>query len=352
MRLLDRHIGSYVVKGTLLSLLVLVGLFTLTEFVEDLGSVGKGAYTMPRAIEYMIFKLPGRIFQLFPEAALIGSLMGLGILATNSELAVVRAAGVSTSRICLSVMKAAGVLMIIALFIGEVVAPACEKYAQERRSLALSQHLALKTGGWLRDGSTFIEISEVQADDQMANVSIYEFDKEHNLRVAARAQSAVFAGDHWQLEGLKLSEISEEGVRESRLSKAAWKSELEPELVDIITENPESRSVADLLRYFHYLEENGLSTTRHELALWGKFVHPLAVGVMIFLAIPLVLGMLRTAGLGLRVMIGIFVGIIFYVAQQTAVQMGILFGLTPFLSAFVPTALFFAVGLGLIRRVR
>ena len=106
MKLLDKLIGSYVVRGTLLSLLVLVGLFTLTEFVEDLGSVGKGSYTMPRAIEYMLLKLPGRIFQLFPEAALIGSLMGLGILASNSELIVVRASGVSIGRICLSVMKA------------------------------------------------------------------------------------------------------------------------------------------------------------------------------------------------------------------------------------------------------
>ena len=352
MRLVDRHIGSYVVRGTLLSLLVLVGLFTLTEFVEDLGSVGKGAYTMPRAIEYMIFKVPGRIFQLFPEAALIGSLMGLGVLATNFELAVLRASGVSTGRICLSVMKAAGVLMIIALFVGEVVAPACEEHAQETRALAFSRHLALKTGGWLRDGSTFIEIKEVHADDRMADVSIYEFDNENHLRVAAHAQSARFAGDHWELEGLELSEISEEGVQETRLDKAAWKSELAPELVDIITEKPESQSVADLVRYFRYLEENGLSTTRYEFALWGKFVHPLAVGVMIFLAIPLVLGMLRTSGLGLRVLIGIFVGIIFYVLQQTAVQMGILFGLTPFLSAFAPTALFFGVGLGLIRRVR
>ena len=76
MNLLDRHVGAYVIRGTLLALLVLVGLFTLTEFVEDLESVGKGAYTMSRAIEYMLLKLPGRIFQLFPESALIGSLAG------------------------------------------------------------------------------------------------------------------------------------------------------------------------------------------------------------------------------------------------------------------------------------
>ena len=123
-------------------------------------------------------------------------------------------------------------------------------------------------------------------------------------------------------------------------------------MVDVITEKPESLSAIGLFRYFRYLEENGLSTARYELALWGKLIHPLAVGVMIFLAIPLVLGMLRTVGLGQRVLVGIFVGIAFYVAQQTTAQMGIVYGLTPFLSAVVPTAVFFAVGIWLIRQVR
>ena len=352
MKLLDRLVGSYVIRGTLLSLLVLVGLFTLTEFVEDLESVGKGDYTMPRAVEYMILKLPGRIFQLFPEAALIGSLMGLGVLATNSELIVIRASGVSVGRICLSVMKAGGVLMLAALLIGELVAPICEKHAQEKRSLALSSQLALKTGGWLRDGSTFINIREVVADDQMADIYIYEFDDKNRLRFSTHAMEARYVGDQWLLEDIEQSEVGQGGIVRNKISKAAWKSVFEPELVEVITEKPESLSAIGLFRYFRYLEDNGLSTARYELALWGKLIHPLAVGVMIFLAIPLVLGKLRAVGLGQRVLVGLFVGIAFFVAQQTAVQMGIVYGLTPFLSAIVPTAFFFGVGLWLIRQVR
>lgn len=352
MNLLDRHVGAYVIRGTLLALLVLVGLFTLTEFVEDLESVGKGAYTMSRAIEYMLLKLPGRIFQLFPESALIGSLAGLGILATNSELIVVRASGVSVGRICLSVMKAGGILMLVALLIGELIAPPCEKYAQKKRSLALSNHLSLKTGGWLRDGTTFINIREVLANDRMANIYIYEFDKKNRLRFTTHAREARYVEDQWLLEGIEQSEVNHSAVVRNKISKAAWKSVFEPELVDVITEKPDSLSALGLFRYFRFLEANGLSTSRYRLALWEKLIHPLAVGVMIFLAIPLVLGKLRVAGLGQRILVGIIVGIAFYVTQQTAVQMGIVYGLTPFLSAVVPTASFFAVGLWLIRRLR
>ena len=122
--------------------------------------------------------------------------------------------------------------------------------------------------------------------------------------------------------------------------------------MDVITEKPNSLSALGLFRYFRYLEANGLSTTRYRLALWEKLIHPLAVGVMIFLAIPLVLGKLHAVGLGQRILVGIIVGIAFYVAQQTAMQMGIVYGLTPFLSAVMPTASFFAVGLWLIRQLR
>ena len=146
MTLLDKHIGIHVVWGTTLALLVLLSVFTFTEFVEDLDSVGRGTYSLLRAGEYMVLTLPRRAFELFPISALIGSLLGLGGLASNSELIVVRAAGVSLARITLSVMKAGALLMLVAIVVGEVLAPLCERLAQERRSVALSNQIALKTG--------------------------------------------------------------------------------------------------------------------------------------------------------------------------------------------------------------
>ena len=354
MKLLDRHIGSYVIWGTALTLVVLVGLFTITEFIEDLEKVGRGNYTMVRALEYMLLRLPGRMFQLFPEAALIGSLMGLGALASNSELIVVRASGVSVARIILSVMKAGALLMVIALIVGEGLAPICEKLAQKKHDLALGQQIALRAGQgfWLRDGATFINIRKMFPDERMSDVYIYEFDEQQRLRVSTYASHAHYEGDQWVLEDIKQSELHPDRVENRTSAKAVLQSVFEPELVEVITEKPESLSALGLFRYLRYLQDNELSTTRYELALWGKLISPLATGVMIFLAIPLVLGRLRTAGIGQRIVVGIFVGLAFYVAQQTAVQMGIVYGLTPFLSAIAPTAFFFMVGLWLTRQVR
>ena len=354
MKLIDRYIGRYVVWGTTLALFVLMTLFAFTEFVDDLDRVGRGSYTLTHAFEHLALTAPGLAFELFPIAALIGSLIGLGILAGNSELVVIRASGVSTARITLSVMKAAAVLMVAALIVGEGIAPVTERAANDRKALSVTKRAAPRDGHgfWMRDGSSFINVRQALPDDQMADIYIYEFDDDRALRVASRAARARYEDDQWILEGLRQSVVTESGVTRRTLSEAEWASVVEPELVSVITVNPESLSAFGLYRYLEYLDSNNLSTDRHELALWMKLVAPLATGVMIFLSVPLVLGRLSTVRLGQRVMVGIFVGMVFYVLQQVAAQSGIVYGLTPFLSAIVPTAMFLGIAVWLMRRVR
>lgn len=353
MTLLDKHIGSYVIWGTMLALLVLLALLSFTEFVDDLDSVGKGAYTLGRAIEYLLLTTPRRVFDLFPSAALVGSLVGLGVLSSNSELIVVRAAGVSLARITASVMKAGMVLMLIALIVGEVIAPIADALAHERRTAALADQIATRSGRgfWVRDGSSFISIGRVLRNDRMADIHIYEFDESHRLRVSAHAADAYYRDGQWLLRDIVQSNVDEQRVTTRRLAKAAWTSLFKPELVNVITVKPRSLSAIGLYRHLRYLKENALSTARYELALWSKLFSPLSTGVMIFLAIPLVLGKLRSTGIGQRLLIGILVGIGFHVIQKTAASMGIVYGLTPLLSASAPTVLFFLVALWLSRQV-
>ena len=354
MKLLDRYIGTYVVWGTALALFVLMTLFALTEFVEDLDTVGRGSYTLLKAFEHMALKVPGLAFELFPIAALIGSLLGLGVLAGNSELAVIRAAGVSAFRIALSVMKAGALLMVVALIVGEGLVPISERAAEERRAMAVSKAVRRKAGEgfWMRDGSSFINVRKALPGDRMANVYIYEFDEQNRLRVASKAARAEYHDDQWVLESLQQSLIREQGVQREHVKKAEWSSVVEPDLVNVIAVTPESLSAVGLYKYLDYRRQNNLSTKRYELALWRKFVAPLATGVMIFLSIPLVLGRLSSVGIGARMLVGVIVGMTFYVLQQVAAQSGIVYGLTPMLSATLPTAVFLGVGCWLMRRVR
>jgi len=353
MNLLDRYIARHVISGTLVWLLALVVLFSFIAFVDDLDSIGKGDYSLLRSLEYMALNTPRLAFNLFPLAALIGALMGLGTLASSSELAVIRSSGVSVNRICGAVIGGALVLMAVAVFLGEVVAPPAERLAESRRSVAISDELRTnaRSGFWIRDGNSFINIRKVLPGNRMQDVRIYEFDAEQRLRVATHASRARYEDGKWLLEGIMQSHLSDDVVRGERLGAATWDSLFDPELVALVMVPPEALSVLGLTRYIKYLAENGLDTSRYQLAVWHKFVYPLATGVMIVLAVPMVLGRLKEAGLGQRIVVGVVVGITFHVLNQASGQLGLVYGLSAALSATAPTALFAVAAAWMLRRV-
>jgi len=351
--LVDRYVARHVVNGTFVWLLALVVLFSFISLVDDLGDVGRGDYTMLRALEYMALTTPRRAFDLFPLAALIGALTGLGALAAGSELVVIRSSGVSVYRICAAVLGGALILMLAAIVLGEVVAPPAERLAQSRRSVAIADELRADSasGFWVRDGNSFINIQKVLPGNRMNGVSIYEFDAERRLRVATRASRARYEDGEWVLEGIVQSHIGDGVITRQQVDVATWQALFEPELVTVVTVRPESLSVFGLRRYMGYLNKNGLDVSRYELALWHKFIYPLATGVMIVLAVPMVLGRLKSAGLGQRILVGVLLGIGFHVLNQASGHLGLVYGLNAAVSATAPTLLFAAAAAWMLRRV-
>ena len=90
-RLHDSYIARAVVGSVLLAWGVLLGLDVVLAFAGDVKDIGKGGYTVNHAIAATGLSIPWRAYNLFPTAAVIGALMGLGQLAASSELAALRA---------------------------------------------------------------------------------------------------------------------------------------------------------------------------------------------------------------------------------------------------------------------
>ena len=352
MKILDMYIARHVVGGTMLALAVLVSLVAVVTFVDDLDSVGQGRYGIGAAIEFMILTLPRQAFILFPLAAVIGTLIGLGSLAASSELGVIRAAGVSIGRIVGSVLKGALLLVVIAVLIGEVVAPWCERLAQARRTAALDESSGGRYGFWVRDGRSFVNMLRVWPGNRVEDMFIYEFDAERRLRTASHARRAEYRDGAWRLESVRHSDVSADGVTTRSTGTMVSPAQFGPDLIELASARLESLSGFALARYIRYLGNNRLDTAVYELALWTKIAWPLATGVMIFLAAPLVLGRLGEARIGQRILVGCLVAVTFHVVNEISGKAGIVYGLNPALSAFAPTLAFLAAGVWLLRRMR
>lgn len=354
MRLIDRYIGTTVAVSTLTVMGVLLALMMFAGFVNELDRVGSGDYGLTQAGKFVLLSLPRTAYELFPSAALLGSLLGLGMLSGNRELVMIRAAGVSLARLVWSVMKVGLLLMIIAIVLGEYVAPISEKIAQGIRAQALTKQVTLstKTGLWVRDNDNFINIRTVLLGGRVSDVTIYQFDDKRNLKAIIHARAAAYENNQWVLRGVSSNHIGLDGVTAAHVDRMVWKSLLNPELFDVVSVAPEDLSVSGLYQYISYLHENGLSARRYQLAFWQKLMSPLATGVMLLMAIPFVLGPMRLASMGQRILVGVLLGMGFRLVNEAMGQSALVYHLNLALFTTLPTALFFAAALFLLYKAR
>jgi len=349
---LDRYLGATVIRGALLTLFVLVALSGFFALLGELGDL-RNEYGLTEALLYTALTLPRHAYELFPTAVLLGGLLSLGALAAGHELVVMRASGLSVGRVARSVLQAGLVLVVLAAVLGELLAPPGERYAQAMRSAAQTGYITLQSdhGFWARDGDTFVNIRRVLPGAHLRDITIYEFDGERRLRSVLHAATADYRGGGWLLQDIRQSRIDTAGVETEVLGSREWRTLLRPELLDVLSVDPEDLSAASLLEYVDYLERNNLNSSRYRLAFWIKIATPLASLVMLLLAVPFVFGPLRAANAGSRILVGVLLGLAFYLVNQALNHVGLVYGLPPLLSAMLPVALFAVGGAYAVRRV-
>ncbi|WP_428605765.1 LPS export ABC transporter permease LptG [Sedimenticola sp.] len=353
MRVLDRHIGTSVLMSILMTLIILVALVGFITLMDELKDVGNGDYQTPDAFYYVLLLLPRRAYEVFPMAVLLGSLVGLGGLASHSELVAMRAAGVSLTRIIGSVLKAGLLAMLVVLVIGEAIAPNTEQYAERMRASKLSQQITLKSkyGFWARDGGSFVNIRQILPGSQLRDIYIYEFSEERELRVSTHANFAQYQDGRWLLRGINQTRFLADRIESRQLDEATWDSLLNPNILNVVVVSPTMLPVWGLYQYIDFMHENGQEATTYEVAFWSKVIMPLVTLVMVFLAVPFVFGVLRTVGIGQRIFAGSLLGLAFFLLNKVFSHLAVVYSLNPLFAAAVPGLLFLAIGFWFVRRI-
>ncbi|MFI8479774.1 LPS export ABC transporter permease LptG [Pseudomonas sp. NPDC078700] len=348
---LDRYIGKQVFFGILSVLGIIVALALLFAFIDELGDVDD-KYGLLDAAWYVFLTAPRRTYEMLPMAALIGCLIGLGTLASNSELTIMRAAGVSIRRIVWAVMKPMLVLMFAGILIGEYLAPWTENLAQADRAMAqgAGDAQSSKRGLWHRQGEEFVHINAVQPNGVLFGVTRYQFDKERHLLSSSFSRKAQFQDDHWQLEGVTTTHFKERSTEVVTAPSERWDVELNPQLLSTVVLEPGALSISGLWRYADYLADQGLNNSQYWLAFWTKVLQPIVTAALVLMAISFIFGPLRSVTLGQRVFTGVLVGFVFQIAQDLLGPSSLVFGFSPLLAVLVPAGICAIAGGWLLRR--
>jgi len=354
---LDLYLGRSILTTSLLVLLTLVSLAGMFAFISELEDVGKGQYSAGVAAQYVVLTLPGIAYSLFSPAVLLGSLLGLGTLAANSELTVMRAAGVSVGRIVRSVLLTGLVLTLFVAVLGETVMPRTEQIAEELRLNALEEQLSSVSSSslWVRSGDQFVNIATVMPDLTLLGVTVHTF-REQSLTqslLAARAEKT--DNDDWLLKDVSISNFTEYGVDTQQQESKTWSelsssSLINPELVKSLSISNESLSARNLFEQVRYLRDNQLDSNQTELSFWQKIASPLSTLVMLMLSLPFVFGSQRSGGAGQRIFIGILLGIVYVLVNKLLTQLAFNGGFSPLISAVLPLIFFLLISIMGIQR--
>ena len=349
--ILDRYIGRSMLIGTALVLGVFTALFIFIVFVDVLPDYGKGHFGLYELARYVVLAQPRKLYEIFPVTVLIGTLLGLSTLALNSELVAIRAAGVSKVRIFVATMKTGLFMAIAAVLVGEYVVPVAETQAETGRAQALEIGFQQgRTGLWLRDGASFVNIGEVLPDLSLLHVRIFDVTRSFELRRQIYAARAVHVDDRWRLEQVRHSRIEPDRVETLSEQAAAWNPAITPSDVAVFTTSPQALSITQLYAYIQHLRNNNQDVGRYVLAFWQKCLMPLATALMILLAVPFVFRPARSGGMAQRVFTGVALGMLFIVVDRSLGYLALIYGVPPFVAAIVPLLAFLGVALALMRR--
>jgi len=350
---LNRYLWRAVMVPTLALVLVLVALNSLFAFIYELEWL-RDDYQAWQALMFVLTTSPRTLVDFMPMAILLGTLLGLGLLANSGELTVVRAAGVSTFRICWMVMRPAILLLLVTALVGEYVAPYAEQVAQSNRAMAESGGAALKSkyGYWHREGEEFIHINAVQPNGVLYGVTRYRYDDQDHLEESLFIRRAIYQGDHWFMEDISGSRIQGDRVEPYVLDSGVWETSLTPQLLSMIILKPEHLALSKLKEYASYLSRQGLEAGEYLLAFWQKLLQPLATLGMVLVATSFIFGPLRQVTMGLRMTAGIATGLAFHYGQQFFGHMSLVFDTSPMLAALIPALLSIFVGMLLLVRSR
>lgn len=381
MKILQRYFAVSILQAVAFVLVAFLALQAFMDLTGELPSIGKNGYAIQHAFLYVLILLPGHVYEVMPLAALIGTIYTMAQFASTSEFTIMRASSMSTGMVAWMLAKIGVVLVIITFIFGELIAPRtapiADKIKLAARGAAVSAEF--RSGMWTKDivksegmagtvtGSRFFNVREVRPDGQLAEVKLYEFDTNFRLRSLTLAKSGTYQGNNtWRLADVtenlftnsELLKPGSEANVENHFAQASSAvttrhsatldlvSEITPKILSVSGADPERMSANELAVYTRHLQENKQETERFKIAFWKKLFDPLAIFVLMALALPFAYLHTRAGGVSLKIFVGIMIGVSFLLINTLFSHLGLLSTWPAIVTAIAPSALFLLLALG------
>lgn len=378
MKVLTRYVAKEVLIATLFVLVALVALIAFFDLVSQARNIGN-RYSISMALSLTMLKLPSRLYEVMPIAALLGAVYTMSRLASNSEFTIMRVAGLSPFRLAGMMTVPALILIAMTYCLGEWLTPAADMMRNDMDNILFNRKLSARgysSGVWVKDNVKeqqnagqatvrFVNVHNLIAGEHSRTGAwrVFEFDKDGSLiRVLHAPEANYISGRGWHLKDAKVETLPKITHDETPMveKSSARKdvdlmlpSEMRPEILGVLTIKPERMGISDLWQYIAHLKETRQTSDRYQVALWSKVFYPLAIFVMLAVAMPFAYLNTRSGGVSIKIFAGLMIGISFYALNNIFSFLGVLNTWHPMVVAVVPTSVMLicaAVALWLLER--
>ena len=343
--ILYKYLFYRFITGLSVSLVVLVSIEIFFSFTAELKYLNVENYGIVSIVKYIILGIPKSILIMFPYAVLIGSMLSLGAMASDMEFISMHAAGISITRVIIIIMLQAFLVSAIFYAVSDTVVPKFTKKAESKKNIALNKKIVFNHNGvWFKDKNTFIKINEIYSDDNFKGIILYRYDSNDSLSSIKTIKDAEFSNNQWYLTDIEETFFDTKPVTKKYSDKEVTSKFIDQRLINIKTNKSESLSLGDVVRNINYLENNSLDSDIQRKIFWEKLFKPVSTIIMLFLSMPFIFGRHRSSNMSKRIVLGLFIGIVFFIVTSILPSLGMVFGITPFLNVLFPHIIFIIVG--------
>lgn len=353
-RMLYKYIQQIYVKNSGFVLLALILLFLLIDVTDRIDTILNEDASFLTALSYFSLKIPNTVVLTLPISLLLGSLVTITMLQRNSELIIMRSAGMRLIEIFKPMLVVAFIASFFALVINETLVPAAQTkmrsiYSEDIQKKSEKGELS-NQNIWWRDGSTFYSADTFDSKKKtlggVSALTINENDFTEKSRIVAL--EGIYLGRElgWSLKNVELLGFNKKReLQSSSFEKLALPIEREPKsFFDAKTET-DTMSFRELNDFISHQGRNGLNVAPLRAELYEKVAFPFVNFVVVLAALGLSVRPARSTDFGVIFLMGLGVAFLYFTVHSFAISLGKAEALPPLLSAWTANLILLSIGI-------
>jgi lipopolysaccharide export system permease protein len=355
MKIRDRYIAKTLLSYTLVVLVVWLSIYSFFNFLKEINFVGQESYTILSAIKYIALKIPEVTYSQASPIILLGCVLGMGHLATTSQLLIFRVSGASILKITAITLKNALIFVIAIIAIGELLAPMSSNFAELSRSNALGDNIVSTSqeGFWIREGDSFINVKKNIDGKIFAGVTVIEVNSSNKIERVIKSENAVFDGISLiDMNSTKIFSIDDSSVIDtiSLKERNSYNKTVsfDQDVIDSLEKEPKDLTTWTIIKQIQFLSDNKLRSGVFEVELYKRLIKPVTLVAMILLAMLFIFGSTRDTTLGRKIFFGVALGLSFEMLSRIASAMSLSFDFNPLMSAILPSTIVMLISITLL----